>query len=59
MSQADDIRIRHMVDAISAVMGFVEGRSRSDLDGDQMLLFALVRAVEVVGEAASRVSPDT
>lgn len=33
-------------------MGFVEGRRREDLDSDRMLLFALVRAVEVVGEAA-------
>ena len=33
-----------------------KGRSREDLVTDRMLLFALVRAVEVVGEASSRVS---
>ncbi len=32
---------------------------RGDLDGDRMLLFALVRAVEVIGEAASKVTPET
>ncbi len=32
-----------------------KGRSRADLDSDEMLLFALIRAVEIVGEAASRV----
>jgi uncharacterized protein with HEPN domain len=37
----------------------IAGRQRSDLDADQMLLFALVRAVEIIGEAASRVTPET
>jgi len=34
-------------------------RERSDLDSDEMLLFALVRAVEIVGEAASKVTLET
>lgn len=38
---------------------FVAGRDRRDLDSDPMLLFALVRAVEVVVEAASRVTEDS
>ena len=37
---------------------FIEGKSRADLDKDLMLVFALVRAVEIVGEAASKMSPD-
>jgi uncharacterized protein with HEPN domain len=45
-----------MLDAMRAASKFTEGRERQDLDGDEMLLFALVRAVEVVGEAASKVS---
>jgi uncharacterized protein with HEPN domain len=55
MQREDLLRIRHMVDAVNAASRFVEGRSRADLDSDEMLLFALVRAVEIVGEAASRV----
>ena len=39
-------------------MRFVSGRKRSDLQTDQMLLFAVVRAIEVLGEAANRVSED-
>ena len=35
------------------------GWQRADLDRDQMLLFAVVRAIEIVGEAASRVSAET
>ncbi len=39
-------------------MRFAAGRNRSDLDNDEMLLFALVRAIEIAGEAASKVSAD-
>lgn len=35
------------------------GRTRSDLDTDEMLRLATTRAVEVIGEAARRVSPET
>jgi len=56
MSPDDRVRLQHMVDAIDAAAGFVEGRSRVDLDTDLMLVFSLVRAVEIVGEAASKVS---
>jgi uncharacterized protein with HEPN domain len=58
MRDEDRVRVAHMVDAIEAALRFTQGRSRSDLDGDEMLLFALVRAVEIVGEAASRVSTE-
>lgn len=42
-----------MIDAAEAV-----GRSRADLDSDRMLLFAVVRAIEVLGEAAARMSEE-
>ena len=47
-----------MVDAAETIANFVSGRARKDLDSDRMLLFALVRAVEVLGEAAAKVSPE-
>ncbi len=47
-----------MIDAMEAAARFVQGRTRLDLDADQLLEFALVRAVEIVGEAASKVSPE-
>ena len=59
MSPPDLVRLRHMVEAIEAAMQFAERRSRADLDTDTMLMFALVRAIEVVGEAASKVSDAT
>lgn len=45
-----------MVEAIESAQEFIQGRSRADLATDRMLLFALTRAVEITGEAASKVS---
>jgi uncharacterized protein with HEPN domain len=48
-----------MVDAAETLGQFMAGRKREELDGDRMLLFAVVRAIEIVGEAAARVSDET
>lgn len=58
MSPHDQVRLKHMGDAIDAALRFLEGRERADLDRAEMLRFALVRAVEIVGEATGRVSPE-
>lgn len=47
-----------MIDAAETALQFAEGRGRADLDTDRMFRFALVQAVLVVGEAASRVSAE-
>jgi uncharacterized protein with HEPN domain len=59
MNPHDRVRLRHIADALNAAMRFIDGRVRSDLDNDEMLLFALVRAIEIVGEAASKVTAET
>jgi uncharacterized protein with HEPN domain len=48
-----------MLDAARAALGFTSGRTQDDLSADLMLQFALVRALEIVGEAAARVSEST
>jgi uncharacterized protein with HEPN domain len=58
-SAEDRIRLGHLVDALNSAIRFARGRSRRDLDADEMLLFALTRAIEIAGEAASRVSAET
>ncbi len=57
MRPDDRIRVRHMLDAMEAAMRFVSGRSRTDLAVDEELVFALMHAVQIVGEAASRLTP--
>lgn len=58
MQPEDAIRVQHMIEAAEAVQSFIAGRRRIDLDSDRMLLFALVRAVEIIGEAASKLGPE-
>ena len=59
MRREDAIRIRHMIEAGETAQRFAHGRQKEELEQDQMLLFALVRAVEIIGEAAAKVSGET
>lgn len=59
MPPEDRIRWQHMIDAAEDAMSFMSGRMRADLDQDRMLLFAVVRAIEIIGEAASKITPQT
>jgi uncharacterized protein with HEPN domain len=43
-----------MLDAARLASNFARGRQRTDLGTDVMFQFALIRAVEIIGEAASR-----
>ena len=56
--EADLIRIRHMAAGAREAIGFVAGHSRADLDTNRMLARAVVKAIEIVGEAATKVSDD-
>jgi uncharacterized protein with HEPN domain len=55
--RADDrVRLVHMIEAAESARSFASGRTRADLDTDQLLLFGIVRAIEIVGEAAGGIS---
>lgn len=56
MSPADQIRVSQMLSHAEEAVFFCSGRVRTDLDTDRLLNLALVRLLEIVGEAASRVS---
>jgi uncharacterized protein with HEPN domain len=55
----DAVRIGHMVDAAREAIGYAAGSSRTSLETNPLLVRALVKCIEVVGEAASRVTPET
>jgi len=59
MKPDDAVRIHHMIDAGKTAQSFVVGRQRDDIDTDEMLRFALLQAVQIIGEAASKVSLET
>lgn len=59
MRKDDEIRLRHMLDAALEAIAFAHGRKRADLDNDRQLVLALVKDIEIVGEAATQVSEPT
>jgi len=59
MSVSDDqIRVRHMLEAAREAKIFVQGKKREDLDDDRLLVLGVIKAVEIIGEAASKVSKE-
>ena len=58
MRYEDTIRLRHMLDAAQDALSFAEGRAREELDTDRQLVLAIVKCVEIIGEAAGQVSPE-
>lgn len=48
-----------MLDAIEEALSFARGKDRKHLDQDRMLVLALIKDIEIVGEAASRISDET
>jgi len=52
----DTVRMRHMLDAARKATEFARTCQRADLDKDEKLALALVRLLEVLGEAAKSVS---
>ena len=52
MRPEDEERLQHMLEAAQEALSFAVGRSRSDLDIDRMLTLALVKEIEIIGEAA-------
>lgn len=59
MTRHDDrVRLRHMLDHAREAVAMITGKGRTDLQRQRMLELALVRLIEIVGEAAARVSPE-
>jgi uncharacterized protein with HEPN domain len=59
MRRQDEIRLRHMLDAVREAMSFARHRTRQDLDADRMLVLAVVKDIEIIGEAANSISQET
>jgi uncharacterized protein with HEPN domain len=47
-----------MLDAAREAVAFVHDETRESLDSDRKLALALVKAVEIIGEAASQITPE-
>ena len=59
MTAIDDLsRLHHMQDAAREAMVFMSGKTREDLANDRMLVLAVVKDLEIIGEAVGRVSTE-
>lgn len=54
----DNVRLQHMLDAATEALSFAKGKSRADLNTDRMLALSLIKAIEIIGEAANKVSAE-
>ena len=57
MSPRDLLYVGHMLDTAKKAVGKTQGLSRDAYDADENLRLALIHLVQVIGEAARRVSP--
>jgi len=53
----DPGRLEHILASIDRIYNFVEGHIAEDLKGDSQLFYAVVKNLEIIGEAAYMLSP--
>jgi uncharacterized protein with HEPN domain len=59
MTPPDDVRLGHLREAAEKAVAFSQGRTRQDLETDEILRLALTKLVEIVGEAAKLITDET
>lgn len=56
--QHDLIRVRHMLAAAKEAMEFAAGKTRKNLEKDRIRVLAIIKSIEIIGEAASKVTEE-
>ena len=56
MQKDDQVRLRHMLEAAKEALSFAQNETRSSLEKDRKLELALVKSIEIIGEAAVKVT---
>ncbi len=59
MRKDDLIRLRYMLDAAREASQFARDKSRSSLESNRMLTLSIVKDLEIIGEAASKMTNET
>lgn len=58
MNQRDELRLRHILEATQRIASYLDGVGRDSFLGNRMLQDAVVRNLEIVGEACVNLSPE-
>ena len=56
--QHDLIRAHHMLVAAKEAMEFAAGKTRKNLEKDRIRVLAIIKSIEIIGEAASKVTEE-
>jgi uncharacterized protein with HEPN domain len=59
MKHEDRIRVQHMIDATDEALSFAQGIDEKDFYKNRMLILSVIKDVEIIGEAASKMSEET
>jgi uncharacterized protein with HEPN domain len=59
MRAEDTERLQHMLEAAREAIGFAEGRTRGELDANRMLTLAVMKEIEIIGEAAYQMAEES
>ena len=52
----DKGRLEHILSSIDNIFDFADGKSITDLSDNKMLFFAVVKNIEIIGEAAHKLT---
>ena len=53
----DKERLEHILSAIDRIQRYTVGKSYQDLTADDMMYYAVVKNIEIIGEAANMLTP--
>lgn len=56
MRPADTVYLRHILDSITKIVGYLQGLDEEDFLGDARTQDAVVRQIEIIGEATKHLS---
>ncbi|WP_159783669.1 HepT-like ribonuclease domain-containing protein [Sodalinema gerasimenkoae] len=57
MTDRDRQSLRDLITSANLVADYLSGKTQTDFERDRMLQDAIVRRIEIIGEAATRLSP--
>ncbi len=59
MSDKDQVRLKHILEACENIQAFIEGVNQSDFASSVLLQSAVIRQFEIIGEASANLSSET
>jgi len=58
MIKKDQVYLEHILEAITKIESFTKGISRIDFDNNVMIQDAILRNIEIIGEATKKISKE-